>query len=227
LRVAHAVGVEGGRGVRGTAVLIDVLRAYTVSAYALAGGALECRLVATVEEARDLAGRLPGAVIAAEVDGLPVEGIVISNSPTMVRDADLRGRTLVQRSSQGVQGALAADAADRRYAASLVVAGATARALRAEGPELVTLVSTGAELGHQEDRACADYIDGLLGGSRPDLDELLAPLYRSERYRELVAGGWPGFPASDLELALDVDRFEFAMLVERDDIGLRLTGLAC
>jgi len=122
MRVVHAGGLEGARSARGTVVVIDVLRAFTVSAYALAGGAAECRLVAEVEEARSLAARLPGAIVSAEVEGLPVPGIAISNSPTMIRDLDLRGRVLVQRSSSGTQCVLAVGRAERLYAAGLVVA---------------------------------------------------------------------------------------------------------
>lgn len=206
-------------------VVIDVLRAFTVSAYALAGGAGECRLVGEVDEARALATRIPGAVISAEVEGLPVEGIAISNSPTMVRDADLRGRTLVQRSSSGTQGAVAATHADHLFAGALAVAAATARAIRATEPELVTLVATGADRGHPEDAACAAYLEGLLAGSPPDLRELLAPLYASDRYRELVSGCWPGFPASDVALSLEADRFDFAMPVGRDELSLRISAL--
>ncbi|TMF02894.1 MAG: 2-phosphosulfolactate phosphatase, partial [Chloroflexi bacterium] len=62
----------------GVVVVIDVLRAFTVSAYALAGGARECLLVGTVDEARALAAATPGAIISAEVDTLPVAGIPIS-----------------------------------------------------------------------------------------------------------------------------------------------------
>lgn len=205
-------------------VVIDVIRAFTVSAYALAGGAVACRLVGEVDEARALAGRIAGAVVSAEVEGLPVEGIAISNSPTMVRNADLRGRTLVQRSSSGTQGVVAAEGATRLYACSLAVASATARAIAADGAELVTMVATGSDRGHPEDGACAAYLDGLLSGGRPDLEELLAPLYRTERYRELASGTWPGFPASDVELCLTADRFRFAMPVERDELGLRVTA---
>ena len=205
-------------------VVIDVLRAFTVSAYALAGGAVECRLVAEVDEARALAGCIDGAVISAEVEGLPVEGIAISNSPTMVRDADLRGRTLVQRTSSGTQGVVAAAGAERLFACSLTVASATARAIRRSAAELVTLVATGADRGHPEDAACAAYVEAVLRDERPDLDALLAPLYRTERYGRLVGGGWPGFPATDVELSLAADRFDFAMPVGRDALGLRLTA---
>lgn len=225
MQIEHRGGLAGARMARGTVVVIDVLRAFTVSAYALGAGASECRLVAELSEAQDLVARLPGALISAEVEGLPVEGIPISNSPTMVLAADLRGRTLVQRTSAGTQGVVAAAGAERLFAASLVVAAATARAVLAGSPELVTLVAMGEDLDHPEDRACALYLDALLRGERADLEELLAPLRTSERWRQLTAGEWPGFPPSDLELALAVDRFGFAMPVSRDGLGLRLTAM--
>ncbi|HEY0830651.1 MAG TPA: 2-phosphosulfolactate phosphatase, partial [Candidatus Dormibacteraeota bacterium] len=89
MRIVHATGIDGARHARGTVVVIDVLRAFTVSAYAFAGGARECRLVRTVDEARALAQETPGSVLCAEEDALPVEGIAISNSPTKIRQTDL------------------------------------------------------------------------------------------------------------------------------------------
>src|SRR5438876_11274906 len=99
MNIVHATGIDGARQARGTVVVIDVLRSFTVSAYALAGGARECLLVRSVAEARALADRTEGAVVCAEEDALPVEGIPLSNSPTMVRELDLRGRVLNQRST--------------------------------------------------------------------------------------------------------------------------------
>ena len=196
--------------------MIDVVRAFTVSAYALAGGAREVLLVGTVDAARRLGTEL-GAVVSAEEGGLPVEGVAISNSPTMVRDADLDGRVLVQRSTSGVQAALAAHGCDHVFAASLVVAGATARAVRALEPAQVTLVATGAPLGHPEDRACADVVEALLRDRpAPPLDELLAPFLAGDRYRRSREGRWPGCPPSDMDLALALDTFDFAMRVEPD-----------
>src|SRR6266550_6988099 len=101
MEIVHAVGIEGARQARGLAVVIDVLRSFTVSAYALAGGARECRLVTTTDEARALATTTPGALICAEEEGLPVPGIAISNSPTQIVAAELTGKVLIQRSSAG------------------------------------------------------------------------------------------------------------------------------
>ena len=213
MNIIHATGVEGAGRASGTVVVIDVLRAFTVSAYALAGGAKECRLVRTVAQARALAAAMPGSVLSAEEDGLPVEGIPISNSPTAIHEMDMRDRVLIQRSSAGTQAVSAVDS-DDVFIASLVVARATAQACVASDPASVTLV---ASADHPEDHACARYIEGLIRAETPDIEQLLEPLRASERYADLISGSWPGCPPSDVELSLMADRFDFAMPVSRGD----------
>ena len=220
LNIIHATGIEGARSARGTVVVIDVLRSFTVSAYALAGGARECRLVRTVSEARALADRTPRAVICAEEDALPVEGIPISNSPTRIRETDLADRVLIQRSTAGTQ--VAAEVkGDDIFAGSLVVARATVQACLFRRPADLTLI---ASADHPEDHACALYMEGLMRGEQPDLHDLLEPLRATERYRRAQSGTWPGFPPTDLQLSLRADVFDFAMPVVPGDGYLLLTA---
>lgn len=209
MRIVHATGVDGARGATGTVVVIDVLRSFTVSAYALAGGARECRLVPTTARARALADATAGSVLCAEENALPLEGIPISNSPTQIHALDMRGKVLVQRSSAGTP-VVAAVHVEHVFAASLVVARATLEACLATKPDTLTLI---ASADHPEDHACARYIEALHRGETPDLERMLEPLRASERYRKVMAGEWPGFPPTDVELALDADRFGFAMPV--------------
>ncbi|HLZ94852.1 MAG TPA: 2-phosphosulfolactate phosphatase [Candidatus Dormibacteraeota bacterium] len=222
MKVVYATGIEGARRAQGIAVVIDVLRAFTVSAYALAGGARECLLVPTVDAARALAAEIPDAFISAEVDTLPVPGIAISNSPTQIAQADCKGRTLVQRTSAGTPVINAVGPGHDIYAASLVVAGATAQACLLRDPEAVTVI---ASADFPEDHACARYIGAMLTGMRPlPAADLLRDLYASDRYRRFAGGDWPGFPRTDLELALEPDRFDFAMPATRERGYVRLTS---
>jgi 2-phosphosulfolactate phosphatase len=221
VEITLATGIEGARQARGVVVVIDVLRSFTVSAYALAGGARECRLVTTVAEARALAAQTPGSILSAEEGALPVEGIPISNSPTQIRAVDLKGRVLIQRSSAGTQVAAAVQTNEGMFAASLVVATATVQACLLRRPRVLTLI---ASADHPEDHACARYMEALLRGDRPDIHHLLQPLRDSERYARAAGGGWPGFPPTDLELSLATDRFDFAMPVTRRDTHLSLTA---
>jgi 2-phosphosulfolactate phosphatase len=221
VQIIHLTGIEGARNARGVVVVIDVLRSFTVSAYALAGGARECLLVPTIAEARALHAKIPGSLLSAEEEALPVAGIPISNSPTQVKAAELRDRVLIQRSSAGTNVMAAVESADAIYAASLVVAQATVNACLSVRPRLLTLI---ASADHPEDHACATYMEGLVRGDRPDLDRLLQPLRDSDRYARAMSGQWPGFPQSDLELSLATDRFDFAMPVTRHADYQRLTA---
>jgi 2-phosphosulfolactate phosphatase len=220
VKIVHVTGIDGAREARGTVVVIDVLRSFTVSAYALAGGARECRLVTTVDEARALASESPGAVLCVEVDGLPVPGIAISNSPTQIRAIDLTDRIVIQRSSAGTP-VVAAVEGDDIFAGSLVVARATVQACLSRRPETLTLIASGD---FPEDHACARYMEAIANAEEPDIEQLLQPLRRSDRYRRFATGEWPGFPATDLDLALVPDRFDFAMPVAREAGYLRVTA---
>jgi len=206
-------GPEGAREARGVVVVIDVLRAFTVSAVAFARGATRCVLVTSVEEARRLHEEIPGSVLSAEERGLPIPGIEISNSPTMVAQLELAARTLIQRTSAGTQAIAALQASrgvEAMFAGSLVVAAATAQAVLLRRPRLVTLVASGAP-DHLEDRACALLLETALRGRPAAAAELLRPFLASRRYRELRSNSTRGFPPSDLDIALDVDRYRFAM----------------
>jgi 2-phosphosulfolactate phosphatase len=221
VEVIHSTGIHGALQARGIAVVIDVIRSFSVSAYALAGGARECRLVKTTAEARALAASIPGALLSAEENTLPIAGIAISNSPTQITEADLKERVLVQRSSAGTQVTAAVPPGVDIFAASLVVARATVQACLLRRPSHITLI---ASADHPEDHACAQYMEAIIRGETADVDRLLQPLRASERYARAMSGTWPGFPPTDLELALMPDRFNFAMPVTPRGSYLSLTA---
>lgn len=220
MEIIHSTGVEGARHALGIAVVIDVLRSFTVSAYALHGGARECRLVTTTDEARALAAAIHGSVLCAEENALPLPGIPISNSPTQIVKSDLFGRVLVQRSTAGTPVAAAVSAGVDIYAASLVVARATVQACLSRSPSTLTLI---ASADHPEDHACARYMEAIIRGEEPHLEEWLEPLRESDRFRRVMGGAWPGFPPTDVALALSPDCLDFSMPVTREHGFLRLT----
>ncbi len=82
-----------------------------------------------------------------EVGGRAPAGFDFGNSPFELSQADLTGKTIIQRTGAGTQGIVAAKQAERLYSASLVTAGATARALLAGSPDRVTLVAMGNNAG--------------------------------------------------------------------------------
>lgn len=202
----------------GVVVVIDVLRAFTTSAFAFERGAMEIMLVSTVEEAFDLRRDDPDCLLVGEVDALPIDGFDYSNSPSALEGLDLGMRRLVLRTTAGTQGAVLATRADHLFVASLVVASATSEYIKALNPDVVTFVETGvkAEGGGEEDVAGADYISSLILDSPIDFAQVKERVLSSRAAAKFADPERPAFPSADLDCVLQVDRFPFAMKVERE-----------
>ena len=213
-------------GVGGVVVVVDVLRAFTTAAYALAGGAAAIWLVAGVDEALELGRSLPGALVMGELHGRRPPGFDLSNSPVEVARAALEGRVLVQRTSAGTQGAVAATGAERLFAASLVCASATAAAVRATGLGAPAYVITGRfpDQPHSgsDDLATARLIERARTGQALAAAATAAEVAGSDEAARTLAVGEGHVHPGDVEAAVAVDRFDFAMEVERLDDSLRL-----
>jgi 2-phosphosulfolactate phosphatase len=201
-------GLDGARAALGTAVIIDVFRAFTTAAFCVAAGAREVVLVGDHEQALVLKAKDPSLFLTGEIGGRPIPGFDVGNSPSKIVDLDLRGRRVVQRTSAGTQGVVAAAAATEVVLGSFVIATATVRYVR--GHDAISLVAMGTHSGddHDEDELCAAYLEQLLLGAT-------APFQGIELNDERPWPDW--FPRRDAELALEVDRFDFALPVVRED----------
>ena len=111
----------------GAVVVIDVLRAFSTAAYALAGGARHVYVVGRVDEALAFKTANPGTLAMGEEHGRRPPGFDFANSPAELSRANVAGRVIVQRTSAGTQGVIAARAATRLWCAALVTASATRR----------------------------------------------------------------------------------------------------
>jgi hypothetical protein len=94
-----------------------------------------------------------------EVGGRAPAGFDFGNSPFEVSSVNFDGKSIVQRTSAGTQGIVAARHAERLYATSLVTASATARALLSSASSHISLVAMGNnELSERMKMSCALFI---------------------------------------------------------------------
>ena len=203
-----------------TVVVIDVLRSFTTTAVALARGARAVYPVEAVSEALALAEVLPRAITVGAVGGGdPVPGFTYGNSPSALMEANLRGRAVVMTTAAGVKGLQRFRHARALHAASLVCAKATAEAIKKAGADEVTFVVTGewVDRDGDEDITCADYIEALLRGEHPSPAAFAERVRQSDFGRRFLAGTHPNLPLADLELAAQVDRYDFALPVVRQE----------
>jgi 2-phosphosulfolactate phosphatase len=204
--------IDGAREATGQAVIVDVFRAFTTAAFCVAAGAREIVLVADHEQALALRREDPSLFLTGEIGGRPIPGFDVGNSPSAIEGLDLTGRRVVQRTSSGTQGVVAATGARSIALGSFVTAQATVDHLRRVGDD-VTIVAMGhnALAEADEDELCARYLEALLRGERPAPPKVFLE-------GDHAAEGWPDwFPRRDAELACQVDRFDFALPVARED----------
>jgi 2-phosphosulfolactate phosphatase len=212
--------VEGAERAMGVVAVIDVFRAFTSAAVALANGASRIIMVRSVEEALELRQAGLGQFCIGEVGGRAPDAFDFGNSPFEIASVDFHGKTVIQRTSAGTQGiVLASSQAQRLYAASLVTVNATARAVLSGSPETVTLVAMGAEgiRRTDEDELCAIHLRNRIESRSGD----------PEAVRRLVLAGGevprfhdptrPYLHSEDVNIALDVDRYDFAVRVEIEE----------
>jgi 2-phosphosulfolactate phosphatase len=211
--------LEGATRAIGTVAVIDVFRAFTTAAVALANGASKIVMVRSVEEALALRDAGIGDVCMGEVGGRAPAGFDFGNSPFEVSVVDFRGQTIIQRTSAGTQGIVAARQAQRLYAASLVTAEATVRAILSGSPDQVSLAAMGDNgiKRTDEDELCTIHLRNRLEGRPSDPDAIRRLILAGgevERFRDPAR---PYLHPEDVDIALNVDRYDFAVRVNFED----------
>lgn len=171
-----------------------------------------------VDDAFALRRRWPDALIMGEVHGRRVDGFDFGNSTTAIARADLAGRRLIQRTSAGTQGVVAAAGADSILLGSFVCAAAIVRWIERAAAPLVSLVAMGmrAERPAPEDEACAELLAARLEHRPLDARALLHDLLHGgagARFEE----DSEDFPRTDVDHCLALDTFDFVMRVAPRD----------
>jgi len=128
------------------AVVIDILRASTVTAIAFQNGAKEIYPAGSLEDAEELAGRLAdkNPLLCGEREGFIVPGYDLGNSPLEYTPKKIGGRTLIHASTNGTGAMVATAQAAHRYMVGLVNSRAVVEEIARTGLDLV-IVCAGQE----------------------------------------------------------------------------------
>jgi 2-phosphosulfolactate phosphatase len=173
---------EGARASLG--IVVDVLRATSTIAQALASGYRRVLCCAEIDEARALRAELPDALVGGERTAIRVPGFDVGASPREFLEP--RAETLILTTTNGTRAILAAaSACDEVLLGSLLNLGAVVAAARGRGTD-VEVLCAGFQGGFALDDAyCAGRIVERLDGERTDAAIAAA----------LLAGSFPDAPA--------------------------------
>lgn len=202
------------REATGTAVVIDVFRAFTTAAVALGNGADRIVMVDDLEEAKRLRALGVGTRCLGERQGIAPEGFDFGNSPHEIRDVRFDGETLIQTTTNGTRGITAASNAKRVYAGGFVTAEATARAILADPVLPISLIAMGdsGKRRTDEDEVCALYLRALLCGRSPDREAMRSLILSQADLKDTR-----DLSGEDVEACLAADTVPFAIRVTRED----------
>ena len=208
---------EGAKKAKGLTVVIDVFRAFSTACYVFAAGAEKIIPVEHLEEAFNLKKTLNNVVMLGERNERKVLGFDFGNSPTHIINQDFKGKTIIMTTSSGTQGIANALLADEIITGSFVNAEAIINYIRQKDPAELSLVCMGYEGRYptQEDTFFAGYVRDRLLGEKTDFEKIKHILRVGDGARLLDPANEEWSPASDFDLCLDPDRFDFVLKIER------------
>jgi len=202
--------VDEANRAKGLTVVIDVFRAFSVEAYVFANGAEKIIPVLNLEEAYKLKEEHPDYILIGERGGIKPEGFDYGNSPTEILHEDFSGKTIVHTTSNGTKGLMNAVHADAILTGSFLTADSTVRYIRDKGFENVSLIATAPDsVSDNEDILLAYYIRDLLEGKEVSESDIKALMAKTSAYAVLFDE--IGVPATDFDLCLDFNRFDFVV----------------
>ena len=163
----HVAFTPAEEAAAGVGIVVDVLRASSTIAQALASGYKRVLCCAEIEEARALRASLPDSLLGGEREAVRIEGFDVGASPREFLEA--RAETLILSTTNGTRAILTTAARSREtLLGSLLNLGAVARRA-AQAAEDVAVVCAGFKGRFALDDAyCAGRIVRLLEGEPSD-----------------------------------------------------------
>lgn len=214
MRIHSADFVAGAAAARGVAIVIDVFRACSLQAHALAAGAAGVIPVESVEDARALKAQHPDWLLVGERHARRLPGFDCGNSPTEILAANPRDRMVIHTTHAGTQGLMAASrVASHVFTGAFVNGSATVAAVRALAPAEVTVIAMGHEARERcaEDDLCREWLMAALAGRKFDLGDLPARLRSAPAAAKFFDPMADWAPERDFALCTAVDTVPFAV----------------
>ena len=197
-------------------IVIDVIRAFTVAHYAFLQGASSIYLAETVEQAFQISEKQQELLLAGEVGGLPIEGFDLDNSPYDIKGKNLKKRTLIQVTTNGVRATLNNLSSEQVFVTGFANAKQTALFIKANIAETSKVNIIASHPTGDDDLACAEYISSILKGSDAiTKEEVIKRILHSSAAQKFFDKNKPNFKPEDILLCTKELNSGFVMKVNK------------
>ncbi|PLT35060.1 2-phosphosulfolactate phosphatase [Bacillus sp. V5-8f] len=201
-------------------IVIDVIRAFTVAHYAFERGAKQILLVGNVDAAIQLRKSHPAYLLAGEINGIAIEGFDLDNSPLTIMECDVKDKTIVQKTTNGVRAALNSLNANELFVTGFSNARQTAQYARKRylsSNETAKINIIASHPSGDDDLACAEYIHSIIAGSNTiSTEEVVARIKNSHVAEKFFDESNPYFHYKDIATCSKEINSNFLMKVNQE-----------
>lgn len=210
--------LEGAKTAKGLTVIIDVFRAFSTACYVFDYGAEKIIPIGNIDTANKLRKQHPDFLLIGERNEQKPKGFDFGNSPSLLLQERISGKTIIHTTSSGTQGIVNALNADEIITGSFVNAAAIIRYIKIKQPKNVSLVCMGyaCEYPTDEDTLCAEYIKNELEGKPNNFEKIVHVIRKGTGARFFDPERQEWSPKKDFELCLNLNRFNFVLKVENE-----------
>ncbi len=220
----------------GLAVVIDVLRSTTTMIHALAAGCTAVRPCLEVDEARELAGKMPAGkvLLGGERGGVPPPGFDLGNSPSEYTAKVCCGAMLVLTTTNGSRACFRAAEAERVLVAGFVNYSAVCEQLRLDHrPVHMICAGTDGEISLEDTLLAGALVDFLCDVWDVRLNDSARLAWDCfENHGQVLLGamqvGKGGMHlqrlglAEDIQAAAQIDQFNLVPELRRDPLRVEV-----
>ncbi len=220
---------EGAKECSGVVVAVDVLRAFTTAYTLFEAGAENVFLADDIKFLLSEKKRDRNLVLVGERNAYRLKYFDFGNDPSDVLKSDLKGKTVFMSTSAGVRGISILNA-DRVFLGSFVCFSALGRLLKRFEGEVVSILALGRGglFKALEDEIFSKVLAEFLIGKRgvPLSAELLEISVRGGLIEKFKNPDFSKrFRLKDLQIAFDVDRYDFVLEAIRQEETPRIFRL--
>lgn len=211
-------------------IIIDVIRAFSVSYYAFKQGVEEILLVRNEHEAFELKKSNPSFMISGEQNGYKIQGFDFGNSPYEISKMNLKNKILIQKTTNGVKTTLNSLNAKKvfvtGYINSLSLIKHIKNLINNSNKKYFNINIIASHPTGDDDLSCAEYIKTLLLYDDVQLEELdkktLFRIVNSQAAKKFWNKNDEDFSINDIVMAATIQNSDFVMEVFNQNNQIRI-----
>lgn len=206
-------------------IIIDVIRAFTVSHYAFIHGVEDIFLTNYENEALELKNKNKNIILAGEIEGYKIKSFDFGNSPYDLSITNLKNKTLVQKTTNGVKAALnSLDSNDifiTGYSNAKITALYVKSLIQKSKKSEFSINIIASHPSGDDDLACAEFIRKLILEEIHDTKKLeeqcVNRIVHSDAAKKFYSPNNKDFSILDISLCTILQNYNFVMKVKKDN----------